>query len=418
MPTPRCATGRRWRSRRRGLAGETLDPAPRRRYRAGARRRFPAAGRAAAGHPFRAGAGGGGAARALPAATRSLLLAMLARRGPPAAADELLALAAKRGRDPELRRLCPVEAPSAPARPPLEDYRSALRQPAETAPIALPAAAAGYAAWAARTGAKELGELIAGLHGRHRRGRGGQGADRDRPPAARRIGGPLQGLAGAVRCRRCGVPRAGRPHQEPVGGAPPPSPRLRGRRGRAGRPPDLAAARLFPGRVLDQVERIEVGDATYNGMFHAGLAHLSETMSDWAGDLVSVASTGLDLSAPLEIAWWSRDTPDPPSPSAAGSPCMPATSKGSRIRCCARFGQSRSRRDRRRSFGGAGLADGPGGADPRVGRRARAAGRQRRGHGERQETPPLPGDRDGSRRSRRRQGALPPRARRPGRGGL
>lgn len=73
--------------------------------------------------------------------------------------------------------------------------------------------------------------------------------------------------------------------------------------------PELAWLHLSrPGGVLsnllDRLQELQVGAPQHNDVYHAGLGLLAETLETWHGDPFSVASTGLDLSAPLEVAWW------------------------------------------------------------------------------------------------------------------
>lgn len=73
--------------------------------------------------------------------------------------------------------------------------------------------------------------------------------------------------------------------------------------------PELATLHLSrPGGVLaslfDRLQELQVGSSQHNAVYHTILAHLGEKLETWQGDPFSVASTGLDLSAPLEVAWW------------------------------------------------------------------------------------------------------------------
>lgn len=66
---------------------------------------------------------------------------------------------------------------------------------------------------------------------------------------------------------------------------------------------------FFLSSLLDQAARLEVGDPAQNQVYHGLLARISEALGEWHGDPFSMASTGLDLSAPLEIDWWGRESP-------------------------------------------------------------------------------------------------------------
>ncbi|MCB1037633.1 MAG: hypothetical protein KDD47_27625, partial [Acidobacteria bacterium] len=56
------------------------------------------------------------------------------------------------------------------------------------------------------------------------------------------------------------------------------------------------------GELFDLLEQLDLGSAPYNSAFQVSLDGLFEKLRHWAGDPVSMTSTGLDLSSPLTVS--------------------------------------------------------------------------------------------------------------------
>jgi hypothetical protein len=56
--------------------------------------------------------------------------------------------------------------------------------------------------------------------------------------------------------------------------------------------------------LLDLLGQLQLAGSPYHETFHVGLGIVLEKLDRWAGDPVSMTSTGIDLSAPLGVAMW------------------------------------------------------------------------------------------------------------------
>jgi transglutaminase-like putative cysteine protease len=74
----------------------------------------------------------------------------------------------------------------------------------------------------------------------------------------------------------------------------------------------------FGASLLEMLERFQVDSPLHHEIFHTVLGRLLEGLGHWAGDPVSMTSTGLDLSAPLRLSWWPAATTGDPAAAPGG----------------------------------------------------------------------------------------------------
>ena len=239
-----------------------------------------------------------------PVASQIWLARLLDRWAAPAAAQKLLWLTYKKSREEGPRKVALELLLARGHQEALQLARERLRQPQAAGLIELPWAAEAVATWASRPEANELEALVKGL------------AAADSPAALESSRKVLQGLL----THWSGMPASALPAEECAClGSRERSHWAWRRRDALGCPAIISppVARLTlprPGLLLDsvfdQLQRLEVGTPAQNDVFHFGFGMVTEQLETWGGDPFSMASTGLDLSAPLEISWWGQGGAD------------------------------------------------------------------------------------------------------------
>lgn len=260
----------------------------------------------------------------LPVRNAAFLATLLARWGPSPAVERALLQAYRTSRDTPLRRAALGALLERGVRDALVVARERLRSPGEPGLVSLPRAACALAVHSVTSDVSALRPLSDGVAAAAGEARSevatlsatGPADEPARVAALRRMrelgesSRTLSEVLGHLESLGEGGETADECHLLNVRS---PSEWVDRRRVRLGCPPQRSAvfARLslprpggFASALLDLLGRLEIASPAHREVFQAAIDRLASRMEEWGGDPLSMTSTGFDLSAPGDLAWW------------------------------------------------------------------------------------------------------------------